>query len=31
MQKIIMLGTGHGFVYNCYNTCFYYKMMTNIF
>ena len=22
MQKIIMLGTGHGFVYNCYNTCF---------
>lgn len=22
MQKIIMLGAGHGFVYNCYNTCF---------
>lgn len=22
MQKIIMLGTGHGFVFNCYNTCF---------
>lgn len=22
MQKIIMLGTGHGFVYNCNNTCF---------
>lgn len=22
MQKIIMLGTGHGFVYNYNNTCF---------
>ena len=22
MEKIIMLGTGHGFVYNLYNTCF---------
>lgn len=22
MQKIIMLGTGHGFVFDCYNTCF---------
>lgn len=22
MQKIIMLGTGNGFVYDCYNTCF---------
>lgn len=22
MQRIIMLGTGHGFVYHCYNTCF---------
>ena len=22
MEKIIMLGTGHGFVLNLYNTCF---------
>ena len=22
MEKIIMLGTGHGFVWNLYNTCF---------
>ena len=22
MQKIIMLGVGHGFVYQLYNTCF---------
>lgn len=22
MEKIIMLGTGSGFVYNLYNTCF---------
>lgn len=22
MQKLIMLGTGHGFVFDCYNTCF---------
>ncbi len=22
MEKLIMLGTGHGFVWNLYNTCF---------
>jgi len=22
MEKIIMLGTGHGFVWDLYNTCF---------
>lgn len=22
LQKIIMLGTGYGFVFDCYNTCF---------
>jgi len=22
MEKIVMLGTGNGFVYNLYNTCF---------
>lgn len=22
MQRLLMLGVGHGFVYNLYNTCF---------